>query len=107
MLLIRLGVEINSQLMCPKYSPYTSQYESGIDTTVLKDKLKCLSKQYRSQKTLRRSSLASIVDEDSVLWSLRQEQRGFAQGETEEGHRSSSRLSFRARVSLVALLHHL
>ncbi|OWT42898.1 hypothetical protein VFPPC_17909 [Pochonia chlamydosporia 170] len=85
----------------------TSQYESGMDKTVLKDRLRCLSRLYSSQNTLLRSSRRSNSTNVASERSLWQEHKGFAQGETDAGHRSSSRFNWRERVSLTAFDHHL
>lgn len=88
-------------------SPCTSQYESGMSRTRLKDNARCLSRQYSNQKTLLLSSLASVPETENLSWSRLQIHRGFAQGDTRAEHRSSSRFSSSEMVSRTALLHHL
>lgn len=75
--------------------------------TRLNDSARCLSRQYSSQKTLRRSSLASVLVTEKLSCSRLHEHNGFAHGDTEAEQRSSSRLSSRDSVRRTALFHHL
>lgn len=75
--------------------------------TRLKDRAKCLSRQYSSQNTLLRSSLASVLVTEKLSCSRLQEHKGFAHGDTRAEHRSSSRLSSRENARRTALFHHL
>lgn len=78
-----------------------------MSSTRLKDRAKCLSRQYKSQNTRLLSSLASVLVTEKVSWSRLQEHKGLAHGETEAEHLSSSRFSSRERASRTALFHHL
>ncbi len=78
-----------------------------IENGVEREREVTIKRQYSSQNTRRRSSRASRFATESISGSLRQEHKGFAQGETVAEHRSSSRCSFNENVSRIALLHHL
>lgn len=75
--------------------------------TRLKDRARCLSRQYSSQKTLLRSSLVSVLVTEKLSCSRLQEHRGLAHGDTKAEQRSSSRLSSREEARRTALFHHL
>jgi len=78
-----------------------------MERTVLNERLRCLSRLYKSQNTLLRSSLRSMSASDASSRSRWQEQSGLAHGDTGAGQRSSSRFSLSERASLMAFDHHL